>query len=253
MQVARLAFCPQAATLPAAMKLLFLLPLLFLAACSAPSSSSVGRSELGNRPGPAGFRTVVIDAGHGGRDSGAVSSSTGAREKDLALDTARLVQAELGGSFRVVQMRTDDTFIDLDERVVRASQAGDILVSIHYNSGPSYLRGPETFFWRVDSASLARRLQQNLAAVTSAETSRGLVRRRLRLTRNPPIPCVLVECGYLSNPAEARLCSTPAYRHQLARAIASAIREQAARGDAGMGPLPRHIDSPPSRPTDAPE
>lgn len=236
--------------------LLLLLPLLFLAACSAPSgspASSQGKSELGNRPGPRGFRTVVIDAGHGGKDSGAVSGITGDREKSLTLDTARRVQAELGGGFRVVQMRTDDTFVDLDERVVRATRGGDVLVSIHYNSGPSNLRGPESFYWRVDSYSLARRLQQHLSSVSSGENSRGLVRRRLRLTRNPSIPCVLVECGYLSNPAEARLCSSPAYRQQIAHAIASAIHEQAAQGDAGMGPLPQHIDAPPSRASDARE
>jgi N-acetylmuramoyl-L-alanine amidase len=234
------------------MKYFLLLPLLLLGACTGPSSST-GRSELGNRPGPRGFRTVVIDAGHGGSDSGAVSGTTGDQEKTLTLDTARRVQAELGGAFRVVQMRTDDTFVDLDERVVRATRGGDVLVSIHFNSGPSYLRGPETFYWRVDSYSLAKRLQQRLAGVTPGETSRGLVRRRLRLTRNPSIPCVLVECGYLSNPAEARLCASPAYRQQLARAIAGAIRDQAASGDAGMGPLPRHIDAPLSRATDARE
>ena len=232
--------------------LLLLLVPLFFASCSAPSSSN-GRSDLGNRPGPRGFHTVVIDAGHGGKDSGARSGITGDMEKTLTLDTARRVQAELGGSFRVVQMRTDDTFVDLDERVVRASRGGDVLVSIHYNSGPSGLRGPESFYWRVDSYSLAKRLQQNLAGVSASENSRGLVRRRLRLTRNPSIPCVLVECGYLSNPAEARLCATPAYRQQLAQAIASALRDQSARGDSGMGPLPRHIDAPPSRASDARE
>lgn len=232
--------------------LLILHPLLLLAACSSPSSST-GSSPLGNRPGPRGFRTVVIDAGHGGNDSGARSRITGDMEKSLALDTARRVQSGLGGAFRVVQMRTDDRFIDLDERVVRANRAGDVLVSIHYNAGPSGLHGPETYYWRVDSYSLARRLQRNLAGVSAGENSRGLVRRRLRLTRNPSIPCVLVECGYLSNPAEARLCATADYRQRLASAIASAIREQNARGDAGMGPLPRHIDAPLSRATDARE
>jgi N-acetylmuramoyl-L-alanine amidase len=235
------------------MKFLILLPVLLLASCSAPSSST-GRSELGNRPGPRGFSSVVIDAGHGGKDSGARSRITGDMEKTLTLDTARRVQSELGGSFRVVQMRTSDTFVDLDERVVRASRSGDILVSIHYNSGSSGLRGPESFYWRVDSCSLAKRLQQHLSAVSSGESgNRGLVRRRLRLTRNPSIPCVLVECGYLSNPVEARLCSTPDYRQRVARAIADAIREQSARGDVGMGPLPRHIDAPLSRATDARE
>jgi len=197
---------------------------------------------------------VVIDAGHGGKDSGARSRITGDMEKTLALDTARRVQRELDSSFRVVQMRTDDRFIDLDERVVRASRGGEVLVSIHYNSGVSGMRGPETYYWRVDSYGLAKRLQQHLAAAVPGESgSRGLVRRRLRLTRNPSIPCVLVECGYLSNAAEARLCATPAYRQRLARAIADAIREQSARGDAGMGPLPRHIDAPPSQASDARE
>ena len=234
------------------MKFLLLLPLLFLAACTAPTSPT-GSSTLGNRAGPRGFHTVVIDAGHGGKDSGARSRITSDMEKTLALDTARRVQAELGGAFRIVQMRASDRFVDLDERVVRASRGGDVLVSIHYNSGPSGLRGPESFYWRVDSYSFARRLQEHLAGVSAGENSRGLVRRRLRLTRNPSIPCVLVECGYLSNPAEARLCATPAYRQRLARAIANAIREQSARGDAGMGPLPRHIDAPPSRASDARE
>ncbi|MCB1086739.1 MAG: N-acetylmuramoyl-L-alanine amidase, partial [Verrucomicrobiae bacterium] len=67
------------------------------------------------------------------------------------------------------------------------------------------------------------------------------------------IPCVLVECGYLSNPAEARRVNDSGYRQKLARAIADAIREQSARGDAGMGPLPPPINAPMSRPTDAPE
>ena len=215
-------------------------------------ASSTGRDALGHRPGPRGFRTVIIDAGHGGEDSGAVSPVTGQREKDLTLDTARRVQAELGGSFRTIMMRDSDHFVDLDERVARASRHGDaILVSIHYNAGPSHLQGTETFFWRVDSSSLARRVQAGLASVGGS--ARGVVRRRIRLTRNPEIPCILTECGYLTNPGEARRCADPGYRQRLARAIADGIRAQAARGDDGMGPLPPPINAPLSRPTDARE
>jgi N-acetylmuramoyl-L-alanine amidase len=83
--------------------------------------------------------------------------------------------------------------------------------------------------------------------------NRSLVRRRLRLTRNPQIPCVLIECGYLSHPVESRLCAKPEYRQKLASAIAEAIRTQSDVGDAGTGPLPRPIYAPPSRPTDKPE
>ena len=227
-----------------------------LASCAGPIgnvASSSGRDALGHRPGPKGFRTVVIDAGHGGADSGARSPSTGELEKDLALDVAKRVQRELSGQFRTVMMRSDDTFVDLDDRVAKASHYGDgVLVSIHFNSGPSHLRGPETFYWRVDSYSLARRIQRKLEALAGT-SQRGLARRRIRLTRNPQIPCVLAECGYLSNAEDARFAHDPGYRGRLAGAIASAIREQALRGDEGMGPLPPPLHAPPSRPTDAPE
>ena len=226
------------------------------AGCSTPSgniASSSGRDALGHRPGPKGFRTVVIDAGHGGSDSGARSPSTGDLEKNLALDVAKRVQRELSGQFRTVMMRSDDTFVDLDDRVTKANQHGDaVLVSIHFNSGPAHLHGPETFYWRVDSYSLARRVQRKLEALAGT-SERGLVRRRIRLTRNPEIPCVLAECGYLTNAEEARFASDAGYRGRLAGAIASAIREQALRGDEGMGSLPPPLKAPPSRPTDAPE
>ena len=229
---------------------------LLLANCGGSGSSSTSwkRDEMGHRPGPQGFRTVILDAGHGGKDSGAVSRSTGAQEKDLALDTAKRVQRKLSGKAKVILMRGNDQFIELDDRVDRASRKdGTILVSIHYNSGPSNLRGPETYWWRVDSHGLATRIQQNLEkAVPSESGNRGQVRRRLRLTRNPNVPSVLVECGYLSNSAEAQLCNNPRYRDKLASAIADAILDQQRHGDSGTGPLPRPINAPPSRPTDAP-
>ncbi|MCU0776366.1 MAG: N-acetylmuramoyl-L-alanine amidase [Akkermansiaceae bacterium] len=230
--------------------------LLLMASCAAPSARhSTGRDEWGHRPGPKGFRTVILDAGHGGHDPGAVSRHTGQAEKDLTLDMAKRIRSELGTDFRTILMRSDDSFIDLDDRVMRANRDGDaILVSIHFNSGPSHIRGPETYYWRVDSHGLAVRMQRAMTHASPAESgNRGLVRRRLRLTRNPQIPCVLIECGYLSHPAESRLCASPDYRHKLASSIAGVIRTQAASGDAGTGPLPRPIYAPPSRPTDKPE
>lgn len=228
----------------------------FFVSCATPGQrSSLGRDMYGHRPGPQGFRTVIIDAGHGGKDSGAVSPHTRQKEKDLALDTAERIANELQGNFKVILMRSDDTFIDLDERVIRANRHGDaILISMHYNSGPSNIRGPETYYWRVDSHGLATRLQQAMASASPAESgNRGLVRRRIRLTRNPEIPCVLLEGGYLSNSAESRLISESSYRQKLASNIAAAIRTQAAVGDRGTGPLPRPIDAPPSRPSDSAE
>lgn len=234
---------------------LVLLLAAFAASCSPDVASSNGRDAWGHRPGPKGFRTVIIDAGHGGKDSGAVSAHTGQKEKDLTLDMAMRIRAKLGSGFRTVLMRDDDTFIDLDERVIRANRLGDaILVSMHFNSGPSSIRGPETYYWRVDSHGLAVRCQQAMTSVSPAESgNRGLVRRRLRLTRNPEIPSILLEGGYLSHPAESRLVADSSYRDRLASAIASAIRTQSVSGDSGTGPLPRPLYEPPSRPTDAAE
>lgn len=225
---------------------------LFAASCMGPST----RDTLGHRPGPSGFRKVVIDAGHGGRDSGAISRHTGAKEKDLTLDLARRLRLQLGKSgMRTVMLRNDDRFVDLDERVRLANRHHDaVLVSLHFNSGPASIRGPECYFWRVDSHGLAVRIQRELESVSPCESgNRGLVRRRLRLTRNPEIPCLLVEGGYLSHATESRLVTSPRYRESLAAAICRAIVAQSSSGDHGTGPLPPPIDAPPSRPDDVRE
>lgn len=229
--------------------------LLLFASCSGPATgagNSLKPDEWGHRPGPKGFDTVIIDAGHGGQDPGAVAH--GVREKDLALDTAKRLQRHLSGKIRTKLLRGGDEFIDLDVRAARASgKSGAILISLHYNSGGAGVRGPETYYWRVDSHGLATRIQRSMVAVSPSESgNRGMVRRRLRLTRNPDVPCVLAEIGYLSNAAEARLCAAPAYREKMAAALAKAILDQQANGDAGTGPLPKPIYAPPSRPTDPP-
>jgi len=230
---------------------------ILLSSCAAPSGggSSTGRDYWGHRPGPKGFKTVILDAGHGGKDSGAISGITGQKEKDLTLDMVKRIQGELGSGYKTILMRTDDTFVDLDDRVARANRHGDaILISMHFNSGPSNVRGPETYYWRVDSHGLAVRFQKAMEQVAPGESAnRGMVRRRLRLTRNPEIPCVLLEGGYLSNGSESRTISDPGYRQKLAKAIAQAIKTQSALGDAGTGALPRPLNEPPSRPTDSRE
>ncbi|MEJ6571283.1 MAG: N-acetylmuramoyl-L-alanine amidase [Akkermansiaceae bacterium] len=172
--------------------------------------TSLKQDYWGHRPGPKGFRTVIIDAGHGGRDSGATAN--GHQEKDLALDAAKLLKKELSGEFRVVLVRSRDKFVDLDRGVSLANRySSAVLVSMHYNSSrSSRTRGPETYYWRVDSYSLAKRIQRNLTRASHGrQRSLGLVRRRLRLTRNPSIPCVLVELGYLSSGFRGTLVTQP--------------------------------------------
>ncbi len=241
----------------------FLRPLLLLsilASFTIASAASVSfggkvsttRDAWGHRPGSRGFSTVILDAGHGGKDPGATSRITGQREKDLALDMVKRVRSELSGSVRTVLTRSSDTFVELNDRVRIADRRNDaVLVSIHFNSGPSRLAGPEVFYWRVDSYTLGKRIYSALSRATlEKHASRGLVRRRLRLTRNPQIACVLVECGYLSHGSESRLIAKPEYRARLAKAIARAILDQRAEGDGRLGPLPKPLYAPPSKGTD---
>jgi len=212
---------------------------LLLASCAGPMGS---HSEYGDRAGPKAFRTVVIDAGHGGKDSGARGRLRGQPEKTVALDIAQRLRDELRSSFKVTMTRTSDTFVPLDDRVRIANRSGDaVLISIHLNDGTRRLAGSETYWWRVDSYSLAKRVHAAMRSVAAGSRNQGMVRRRLRLTRNPEIPCILVECGYLSNATDSAYLATGSYRQRLAQAIASAIRDQSAHGDAGYSPLPKPI------------
>src|SRR5947209_366195 len=162
-----------------------------------------------------GFTTVVLDAGHGGKDNGGTSrrgSNPFQLEKNLTLDTAKRVRDLLRRSgFRVAMMRDGDYFIELDDRVARANKEGSkaILVSIHYNAtGNSSANGAETYFWRADSHGLATRVERAMAG-RGGQRYGGVIRRRLRLTRNPDIPCILCECAYLSNPEDNRRAGNP--------------------------------------------
>jgi N-acetylmuramoyl-L-alanine amidase len=200
----------------------------------------------GPKPGAGAgrFSAVVIDAGHGGKDNGGTSGRRAAtllREKDMTLDTAKRVRAVLGrGGLRTIMVRDDDHFVELDDRVAFANRQGrgSILVSIHYDAvGASAPSGAKTFFWRADSHGLATRIQAHLVKNTG-ETNIGVIRRRLRLTRNPDVPCVLCECAYLTNPTEAAKVADEKYRQRIAEGIAEGILEQHRLGDAGIAPVP---------------
>jgi N-acetylmuramoyl-L-alanine amidase len=208
------------------------------------ANACVHRPAVTYVAGPRNFSVVVIDAGHGGKDNGGTSGSRGqffVREKDVTLDTALRVRDLLKrAGLRTVMVRQDDRFVELDDRVAFANRQGPgaILVSIHYNAtGSSAPNGVQTFFWHANSHGLATRIQRHVVAETG-ETNLGVTRRRLRLTRNPEIPCVLCESAYLTNPAELRKVVDPNYRQRIAAGIAKGILEQNQRGDEGIPPVP---------------
>jgi N-acetylmuramoyl-L-alanine amidase len=105
-------------------------------------------------PGRERFDTVVIDAGHGGEDTGARGPG-GTLEKDLALRTAKELARRLEArGLRVVMTRTRDAFVPLEERTAIANDArGDLFLSIHANASPDpEVHGTETYFLALEAS-----------------------------------------------------------------------------------------------------
>ncbi len=170
------------------------------------------------------FQTVVVDAGHGGKDSGAWRRH-GPPEKAVALDVALRVDRKLRDSqLKTVLTRASDVFIPLDDRVALGNrEANSIFVSIHFNdSRQRGVQGVETYYHSPYAYDLAATIERNLSTLPGT-MNRGVHTARFRVLRNAQYPSVLVECGYLSNRSEARDAADGNYREQLADKIAEAI------------------------------
>lgn len=173
------------------------------------------------------FATVVVDAGHGGKDNGAFRRN-GPPEKAVALDVAQRLDRKLRDSrIRTVMTRDSDVFIPLDERVaIENAQKNAVFVSIHFNdSRRRVVRGFETYYHSAASFDLANQIQAKLMTIPNS-ANRGVHIANYRVLRKATIPAVLVECGYLSNRSEANQAGDSEYRELLADRIAQAIVEQ---------------------------
>jgi N-acetylmuramoyl-L-alanine amidase len=173
------------------------------------------------------FSTVVVDAGHGGKDSGAYRRY-GPPEKLVTLDVAQRLNSKLRESqLKTVMTRSSDVFIPLDERVnIENSQKNAIFVSIHFNdSRQRGIRGFETYYHSGASFDIASRIQEKLMTIPHS-ANRGIHTANFRVLRNATCPAVLVECGYLSNRNEGGQARDWEYRELLADRIAEAIVEQ---------------------------
>lgn len=194
---------------------------LFLAGCQvvAPPQQAKDTSRT--------FTSVVVDAGHGGQDSGAYRRY-GPPEKVVTLDVATRLSRKLRESqFNVVMTRTSDVFIPLDTRVdIENGTPNSIFVSIHFNdSRRRGVKGFETYYHSPYAAELAQNIQNRLCSVKGA-VNRGVHTADFRVVRKAVYPAVLVECGYLSNRSEGREARDGNYRDLLADKIAQAIVEQ---------------------------
>lgn len=170
-------------------------------------------------------RTIVVDAGHGGHDRGGVPGQR-VSEKMMTLDVSlRLARILEANGYRVVMTRNSDVFIPLGTRSAIANRyRGGMFVSVHFNSARrAGASGIETYYFRGDAVGLATNIHRNVLAVAPTE-NRGIRRRGYFVLRRTGIPGVLVECGFLTNPYEARYALNPAYRQRLAEAIARGVQ-----------------------------
>lgn len=169
--------------------------------------------------------TVVIDAGHGGFDSGAVNG--GLYEKASTLAMAKLLKKELEGKgYKVVMTRESDVFPTLSDRCEISNKANaDIFVSIHCNSAENKeAKGIETFYCTgsIKGQTIAKAVQTELIEATGAK-DRGVKSGLYFVLKHTKAPAILVETGFISNEDEKKLLFKTYYQEKVVKAIASGL------------------------------
>lgn len=170
---------------------------------------------------------IVLDAGHGGKDAGAVNSTLGLREKDLNLQMILKLGAKLSQrGYNVQYTRTEDNFLELMEIPrIGNSYDPDIFISIHQNSAKtSTPYGLETYYYKPsnDSQPLAKSIHTKLISQSGA-FDRGVKTAPFVVIKHSSSPAVLIEVGFISNYAEAPKLATDSYQEILTNAIADGV------------------------------
>ena len=223
------------------------------------SQSQSGNTSRGNKK-----YTIVVDPGHGGRDSGA--RGNGYNEKDIALQVATRLANNLRQDYNVIMTRDSDFFVPLDTRAKIGNDANaDFFISIHLNSGSSSsANGTEVFYFsKKDQGSYAaqvakfenkvdgsygdvpfsdfilndifyRKNQKTSQAIaesvlnnlinTTGLRRRGVFGANFAVLRGSNSPSILVELGFMNNYSDLSQYLTPDGQERAANAIGSAIR-----------------------------
>lgn len=186
---------------------------------------------------------IIVDAGHGLPDGGAVGA-TGTIESTLNIKIAKLLQKELQkNGYTVIMTRSDENTITEDGKTIASrkksdmyerlrimnSSDADMFISIHMNKfSDSRYRGAQVIYSGnfEESALLAGVIQKSLHSLPENESKRTQAKAPsgIFLLKNAQIPAVIIECGFLSNFDEERLLNTKEYQNKLAKAIAEGIK-----------------------------
>ncbi|PLZ93170.1 N-acetylmuramoyl-L-alanine amidase [Fischerella thermalis] len=177
------------------------------------------------RPAPRGRVVIVVDPGHGGKDSGAPGIG-GLLEKDVVLPIGRRVAAILEqNGYQAILTRDSDYFVELQGRVDIAERANATLfVSIHANSAGQRpdVNGLETYYY--DSGyRLAQVVHNSILSKISTLKDRGVRKARFYVLRKSSMPSILVETGYMTGREDNPRLGNPEYQNRMAEGIAGGI------------------------------
>ena len=172
--------------------------------------------------------TIMIDAGHGGRDPGAISV-LGFYEKDITLKVALRLAGMLNQQgYRTILTRDNDVFVDLADRCALANRYNpDLFVSLHADSCDTASVSGYTAYVAPSASWRARQAANSFVAALSqtGTDSRGVKTAKFKVLMDTTCPAVLIEMGYLSNAWEAKRLRNVNIQQRVAKAIANGVRE----------------------------
>jgi len=174
---------------------------------------------------------IILDAGHGGHDPGAVGN--GLKEKDIVLDlalrTGKLLEAR---EATVKYTRNTDVFVELSDRARLSNMLkADLFVSFHVNSSANPASGFESFIYSGvnggQTAAYQNVIHRKVAAVFAAEgvADRGQKKANLAVLRETNMPAMLIEYGFINSPKDVALLKNTAFLDRLAKATADGISD----------------------------
>lgn len=192
------------------------------------SNGSTGTVSIKFKKANNSTPTIVIDAGHGGKDPGAVNSGIGINEKNLNLTASTNLATKLRNSgYNVIETRNTDYFVELKERAnIANTRDSDLFISVHHNSGSSSASGIETLYYpSEDNKAIASIVQRNLINATGAIDRKIQSRPNLVVLNSTKMPAVLLELGFMSNGNEASKLLNQEYVNNITDSVVKSVNE----------------------------
>lgn len=181
-------------------------------------------------------KVIVIDAGHGGKDPGAIGFN-GNYEKDIVLSISRKLRTDLKSKgYKVILTRDSDDYVDNLERAKLANKKRSrVFISIHGNAMENkssvdgiqvlYYPNRESTIGDLNNNELAKVMMNSMINGTNAK-DRGIIERMdLIVLNQTKMPAILIECGFLSNENEERLLITDEYQNKIVKSITDGLEE----------------------------